>query len=310
MNTPLQHLSFTKMHGLGNDFVVLDLRDAPDPDAGLCRFLADRRRGIGCDLILGVAPPHASGSTASYRIWTPSGLASRQCGNGARCIAAWAVRAGLVGDDSFALDSPSGTHMVERLGRDRFRVALGVPDFSPSALPLNGFEDAQDEYPLVLDGLPELHFAAVSIGNPHAVFEVEDVATVPVSTLGARIRDASCLPGSINIGFVQCLSPERLRLRVDEFGAGETLACGSGACAAAAALMRKGQINRRVVVSLAGGDLDINWPSPTAEITMAGPVAFVFDGTVSSSIVATQRGRVAGATPQSSAISDSGIRHG
>jgi len=291
-------LHFTKMHGLGNDFVVLDLRDTSDPHPGLCRFLADRHQGVGCDLILGIAAPRKSGSIASYRIWTSSGLASRQCGNGARCIAAWTVRAGIAVTDRFTLDSPSGTHMVDKIGPDRFRVSLGVPDFSLSAPPLRGFGQSQDGHSVSFYGLPPLTFDTVLIGNPHIVLEVEDITTAPVATLGPCIRDAPGLPDGVNVGFVQFVSPTHIRLRVDEFGAGETLACGSGACAAAATLMRRGRIARHVTVSLAGGDLAVNWPDSTAEITMAGPATFAFEGSVPASIAATLEGAVADPSTQ------------
>lgn len=292
-----QDLHFTKMHGLGNDFVVLDLHDMLDPDPRLCRFLADRHRGVGCDLILGIAAPREPGSIASYRIWTPSGTASRQCGNGARCVAAWATRAGLAISDRFALDSPSGTHLVDKVAPDEFRVALGVPDFSLSVPPLQGLHHSPDEYVVGFDGLSIVHFAAVSIGNPHLVFEVENIATTPVTTFGSRLRNTAGIPHDVNIGFVQFVSSAHICLRVDEFGAGETLACGSGACAAAAMLMRRGRIGRDVIVSLTGGDLAVNWPNSTSEIMLAGPATFTFEGSVPASIVATLQG--AGSTPLS-----------
>ncbi|MDF0545234.1 diaminopimelate epimerase [Sphingobium sp. H39-3-25] len=282
MGASTQQLDFTKMHGLGNDFVVIDTRDGFVPSADLCRHLSDRHRGVGCDLILGVAPPLMAGSIASYRIWTPDGLSSQQCGNGARCIAAWVVRAGIAVGSSFTLDSPSGTHAVAMLGPDLFRVALGVPSFSPQAIPMTGIDSEEDVYELAIGAFPRLRFATVFMGNPHAVIEVDDVARVPIAVIGPALRSAECLPASLNVGFVQVESASRIQLRVDEFGSGETLACGSGACAAAAVLMRRGRVARQVTVGLTGGDLDISWPGPTAEISMTGPAAFVFDGTLST----------------------------
>lgn len=271
-------LHFTKMHGAGNDFVIVDLRaGAAPPSPALCRDLADRHTGAGCDQILTVERPRSAEAVASYRIWNGDGSSSQQCGNGARCVAAWLVRDGAAGDDGFMLDSPAGTHAVEALGQHRYRIAMGVPDFSPQAVPLSSFGVAQDEYGVDIDG-KDIRFGAVSMGNPHAVLEVLDVASAPVAALGAALQQNRALPQSGNIGFAEVVSRDRIRLRVFERGVGETLACGSGACAAAAVLMRRGRIDREVVVSLPGGELQIAWPDDTAQITMAGPAAFVYEG--------------------------------
>lgn len=281
--SPAIPLRFTKMHGAGNDFVVLDLRDgASPPSSELCRSLADRHTGAGCDQILTIERPRSADAVASYRIWNADGSPSQQCGNGARCVAAWLVRDGATGetaagDRTFMLDSPAGTHAVEPLGGHRYRIAMGVPDFAPQAVPLSGFGAAQDEYSVDIDG-QDVRFGAVSMGNPHAVLEVLDVATAPVAALGAALQRNGVLPQSGNIGFVEVVSRGRIRLRVFERGVGETLACGSGACAAAAIMMRRGRIDREAVVALPGGELQIAWPDDTAQITMAGPAAFVYQG--------------------------------
>lgn len=276
--SPAIPLRFTKMHGAGNDFVVLDLRaGAAAPTAQLCRALADRHTGAGCDQILTIERPRSAQAVASYRIWNADGSPSQQCGNGARCVAAWLVRDGAAGESGFMLDSPAGTHAVEALGADRYRIAMGVPDFAPQAVPLSGFGAAQDEYSLDIDG-HDVRFGAVSMGNPHAVLEVLDVASAPVATLGPALQRSDALPQSGNIGFVEVVSRGRIRLRVFERGVGETLACGSGACAAAAVMMRRGRVDREVAVALPGGELQIAWPDDTAQITMAGPAAFVYEG--------------------------------
>lgn len=269
---------FTKMHGCGNDFVVLDLRDTASPSPDLCRALADRHRGVGCDLILGVRPPRSAQAVASFEIWTADGSRSMQCGNGARCVAAWLLRAGLARGPRFALDSPSGTHSVEVLGDSAFSIGLGVPRFSPEQIPLFGFESQEDLYETALEDGTLVRFAAVSTGNPHVVIEVDDIDAAPVSRIGPAVRASSIFPPTVNVGFTQVVSRDRIRLRVHEYGAGETLACGSGACAAAAVLMRRGRVDRSVTVSVPGGELQISWPDDGERIVLAGPATTVYEG--------------------------------
>jgi diaminopimelate epimerase len=275
---PRRPLRFSKMHGAGNDFVVLDLRDggaAPSP--ALSRAFADRHAGVGCDQILTIEPPRSAGAVASYGIWNADGSQARQCGNGARCVAAWLVRAGAARGGRFLLDSPAGSHEVERIGEDHYRIAMGVPQFAPQAVPLAGFAEAQDEYALDVGG-GEVRFGAVSMGNPHALIEIDDIARAPVATLGPALQGNPAFPESVNVGFAEVDARDRIRLRVYERGVGETLACGSGACAAAAILMRRGRVEREVTVALPGGELVVGWREDTAPITMAGPAAFVFEG--------------------------------
>lgn len=274
-------LRFTKMHGAGNDFVVLDLRaDTAEPGAALCRALADRHTGVGCDQILTVERA-ADGAAARYRIWNADGSSSQQCGNGARCIAAWIVRdaqaRGEALGDEFVLDSPVGAHAVTRLEGGRYRIEMGLPRFAPNSIPLHGFEGAQDEYVLYHNDAV-FTFGAVSMGNPHAVIEVDDIDHAPVETVGPMLQAHPAFPESVNVGFAQVESRDRIRLRVYERGVGETLACGSGACAAAAVLMRRGRVDRDVTVALPGGELRIAWPADDAPLTMSGPTAFVFEG--------------------------------
>ena len=274
-------LRFTKMHGAGNDFVVIDLRDGTTMlDAALCRALGDRHRGVGCDQILTIEAPRSATAVASYRIWNSDGSHARQCGNGARCVAAWLLRDGTARGDAFDVDSPVDTHHVTRLAgihNDWFRIAMGVPRFAPQDVPLRGFDQAQAQYTLENAG-DACTFGAVSMGNPHAVIEVADIATAPVETVGPRLQSLPAFPDSANIGFAQVESRQRVRLRVYERGAGETLACGSGACAAAAVLMQRDRVDREVTIALPGGELQIAWPRDDAPITMAGPAAFVFEG--------------------------------
>lgn len=271
-------LRFSKMHGAGNDFVVIDLRGGtPPPGAALCRALADRHTGVGCDQILTIEAPRSATAAASYRIWNADGSEAQQCGNGARCVAAWLRRDRSAGRHGFDLDSPAGVHAVEVLDEHVFQIAMGVPQFAPTAVPLLGYTEAQDEYALDIGGTP-VRFGAASMGNPHALVEVDDIDAAPVAALGPALQRDPAFPQSVNVGFVQVESRDRIRLRVFERGVGETLACGSGACAAAAILMRRGRIDREATVSLPGGELRIAWPHDTAPILMAGPATFVFEG--------------------------------
>lgn len=284
---------FTKMHGAGNDFVMLDLRaeraladvfaSERTRTAALCRALADRHLGVGCDQIITISPPRTHDALASYGIWNADGSASRQCGNGARCVAAYVMRGNgeRATGTRFVLDSPAGTHEVEALGDGNFRIAMGVPVFEPVRIPLAGCDGAQDLYDLHIGGT-HVGFGAVSMGNPHAVVEVDDVSRAPVASLGRALQDSAAFPDSANVGFAQVLAPDRIALRVFERGVGETLACGSGACAAVAVLVRRGRLGRDVDVVLPGGTLRITWPADDASVQMAGPAAFVFEGTMTA----------------------------
>jgi len=269
---------FSKMHGAGNDFIVLDLRDGQAPPSpGQCRALADRHKGVGCDQILTIDPPRNAGALAAYRIFNADGSTSGQCGNGARCVAAWLVRAGAA-NSAFVLDSPSGTHAVEILDDGRVQVSMGTPVWTPERIPLAGFTSAQPSYPLTLPDGTALEAGAVSMGNPHAVIEVTSIADAPVECWGPALQCSDYFPESANIGFAEVIDAHHIRLRIYERGAGETLACGSGACAAAVSLIRRGRISREVDVHMPGGHVQILWPDDTAEVIMRGPAVFVFEG--------------------------------
>ena len=270
---------FTKMHGAGNDFVVLDCRGgAPLPDAALARALGDRHRGVGFDQLLTVEDATGPGSIAAYRIWNADGSPAQQCGNGARCVAAWLVRDGAVTTPAFRLDSPAGTVDVVRIGDDRYQLALGLPEFEPARIPFAAAA-RQDEYTLATSA-GDVRFGAVSMGNPHAVIFVDDVDAIDLARLGPAVQAQPEFREGVNVGIAQVITPMRIRLRVFERGAGETLACGSGACAAVAVGIRQGRIEREVAVDLPGGTLYVRWPGDTTPLTMAGPAAFVFDGTL------------------------------
>ena len=271
-------IRFTKMHGAGNDFVVLDLRDGRSSlSPQLCRAMANRRTGVGCDQILTLEPARSPEAVAAYRIWNADGLPARQCGNGARCVAAWLLRDGAARPPAFSVDSPAGCHQVTVLDDGQLQVVLGIPDFEPPAIPLAGYAAPREAYVARLDGAP-VEFGAVSLGNPHALIEVDEVDTAPVERLGPALQRSGEFPDSANVGFAQVVDRNTVRLRVYERGVGETLACGSGACAAAAVLMRRGRVDRDIAVQLPGGTLRISWPGDGEPIIMAGPAAFVFEG--------------------------------
>jgi len=274
---PVAPLRFTKMHGAGNDFVVIDLRGGqPLPTTDQVRALGDRHTGIGFDQLLGIQDSGREDCIASYRIWNIDGSLAEQCGNGARCVAAWLKRDGAATGARFRLDSPAGPIEVEHRGDDRYALGMGRPAFEPAAVPFLVEAEAA-RYTLALER-GQARFGAVSMGNPHAVIEVPSAADADVARLGPELQARAEFPEGVNVGFAQVLARDHIRLRVFERGAGETLACGSGACAAVAVLVRQGRVDRQVQVELPGGTLEVTWPSDADAITMAGPTAFVFEG--------------------------------
>ena len=277
---------FSKMHGAGNDFVVFDLRDgAPPPTPAEAARMADRHRGIGFDQLLTIEAPATPDAVADYRIWNADGSAAGQCGNGARCVAAWLRRDGTARAARFAMGSPAGRIEAEALDDGSFRLAMSVPVFAPAHIPLVAPAEAAR---YVADGpFGVLAFGAASMGNPHALIEVaastsgpagSALAAVDVAGIGAWLQRGGRFPESVNVGFAEVLAPGHIALRVFERGVGETLACGSGACAAVAILVRQGRVDRAVRVDLPGGTLHIDWPSDDAPVSMRGPAAFVFEG--------------------------------
>jgi diaminopimelate epimerase len=269
-------LRFSKMHGAGNDFVVLDWRRQTTAlPATFAVWLADRRRGVGCDQVLTIEAPRSPAAVLAYGIWNADGSPARQCGNGARCVAAWARRAGLVSTADLLMDSPAGP-VRARFVDDQVEVERETPVFQPDALPFLG------EGPpgvATIDGRA-WQFGLVSMGNPHAVIEVDDVDAVAVARIGTALQADPRFPASCNVGFAGVLDRGRIRLRVFERGVGETLACGSGACAAVAWLRREGRVDAEVEVALPGGRLQIGWSGGSAPLRMRGPATFVFEGEI------------------------------
>ena len=270
-------IGFSKMHGAGNDFVLLDLRAGQIvPDAKLARAMGNRHTGIGFDQLLSIENSAREDCVARYRIWNSDGSLAQQCGNGARCVAAWLLRDGAATPPRFRLDSPAGVIEVDCLSDGRLALDMGSPKFRPAHIP---FASAMEHpaYELNTDG-EVLRFGAVSMGNPHALIVVDDIAKAPVDEIGPWLQGHASFPEGVNVGFAQIVSRGEINLRVYERGAGETLACGSGACAAVAVLVRQGRLDRCVDVHLPGGTLAIEWPSDSAAVRMAGPASFVFEG--------------------------------
>ncbi|MHC1480021.1 diaminopimelate epimerase [Frateuria aurantia] len=275
----LQGLAFSKMQGIGNDFVVLDCRRQPfQLGREQIRKLADRHFGIGCDQLLSIEPARDPSCAFYYGIWNADGSPSGQCGNGVRCVAAWLGRHGLLEPQvPVRIESPSGPVVVKLLAAGRVAVEMGIPDFDPASLPYLG-EASDPDVVLTIDGQP-LAIGMVSMGNPHAVVVVRRSLSLTPEVLGPALTAHPLFPKQVNAGFVDAIiSPSRIRLRVHERGSGWTLACGTGACAAMAVLRRRGLVEDSVQVELPGGVLQIDWPGPGHTLWMTGPAEFVFSG--------------------------------
>lgn len=271
-------LEFTKMHGLGNDFVVIDAtRASVVLDRAVARHIADRRLGVGCDQILIVEPPRSADADFSYRILNSDGSESGQCGNGARCFGRFVRETGLTDKTCITVDIRDGQIVIEALANGDFRVALGVPVFDPARIPLAGLALAPS-YQLDDIALEPVQFAALAIGNPHAVIRVDDVERADVAGIGPAMEQHAVFPERVNVGFMQRLARDHIRLRVFERGAGETLACGSGAAAAVVAGIVAGDLDARVRVDLPGGTAFIEWAGAGTQTMLTGPAERVFDG--------------------------------
>ncbi len=276
-------LEFTKMHGLGNDFIVFDApRDGWLPSVEQWRALSARHTGIGFDQALVLEPPRRADTQVFYRIFNADGGEVEQCGNGVRCLAAFLHRRGGPvtgnGSDELVLDSPAGPIRARVHDANLVSVDMGVPNFDPKSLPFDASAEAH-VYPLAVAGT-EVEIGAVSMGNPHAVLTVNSVASAPVDRLGPAIETHPRFPKRVNVGFMEIVDRARIRLRVFERGVGETMACGTGACAAVAVGRRHGRLDAVVEVALPGGTLEIAFPGPGEHIWMKGPTAVSFTGRV------------------------------
>jgi len=272
-------LHFTKMHGLGNDFVVIDaIAQSVALDRNQVRFLADRHFGIGCDQLLLVERPSSDEVDFRYRIFNADGGEVEQCGNGARCFARFVRDKGLTTADRIRVETAAGRMVLQVEPDGRVTVDMGVPVFEPEAIPFDA-PTPGPMYSLEVAGRT-VEFGAVSMGNPHAVIQVADVDVAPVAELGPAIEGHPRFPRRVNVGFMQIIDRSRIRLRVYERGAGETLACGSGACAAVAVGRQQGLLGDKVEADLRGGCLLIRWEGEGHPVRMTGPAESVFEGTI------------------------------
>jgi len=273
------NLHFTKMHGAGNDFVVIDLvRQHMTLSAGQLRYIADRQRGIGCDQILIVEPPQSPEADFRYRIFNADGTEAGQCGNGARCFARFVREQKLTWKRVLVVETTGGMMGLEVNEDGRIFADLGAPRFEPEHIPFEAPAQALS-YELDVDG-STVNIGAVSMGNPHAVLLVDRVDSAPVSVLGPSIEHHPRFPQRVNVGFMEVISRREIKLRVFERGAGETQACGTGACAAVVHGIRQGLLDRAVTVQLPGGKLSVSWRDDAGPVWLGGPTATVFEGSI------------------------------
>src|SRR5687768_5168883 len=271
-------LKFTKMHGLGNDFVVIDaVNQQISLSPEQLRRLADRHLGVGCDQILLIEKAEGDGDFR-YRIFNADGGEVEQCGNGARCFVRYVHDRGMTDKKEVRIETLSGV-VIPKLEEDgEVTVNMGVPKFEPREIPFIAQQRAPT-YPLRLDD-KQVEISVVSMGNPHAVRVVSDLDNAPVLTEGPLIEKHSRFPQRVNAGYMEIIDPHHIRLRVYERGAGETLACGTGACAAAVAGIQRGVLESPVKVSFFTGDLFIRWEGENQPVWMTGPAVAVFDGEI------------------------------
>jgi diaminopimelate epimerase len=275
-------IEFTKMHGLGNDFIIFDLpADAPMPSSDQWRALSNRHTGIGFDQALVLQPPKRQGTDAFYRVFNADGAEVEQCGNGARCVAALLHRRnGRNGHngDTVSIDCTVGPMRARVLAGDLVSIDLGVPNFDPKSLPFD--VPAQNASYRLTAGGEIIEIGAVSIGNPHAVLHVDSVETAPVERIGRALQNNVHFPRQVNVGFMEVLDTSHIRLRVYERGVGETLACGTGACAAAVVGHHLGLLGTDVNVHVTGGALSVHWGGPGQSVWLTGPAQRSFEGHV------------------------------
>jgi len=273
------NIQFTKMEGAGNDFIVLDARHEPiELQPALIQRLADRRIGIGCDQVLVVQSPRNADNTLAYRIFNADGQEVQQCGNGARALGAYAASTFAHDSTEIRMESMVGLIVAKLVDENHVSVNMGEPNFSPASLPFNAPTQAS-EYVLDIEGHC-IEFGAVSMGNPHVVIPVNNVDSAPVELWGQLLQSHAAFPESVNVGFMQILNSKEMRLRVYERGVGETLACGTGACAAAAVAQNLGLVGSRVQIHARGGNLLVSWDVDGQNVWLTGACNRVFEGTI------------------------------
>ena len=272
-------IEFTKMHGLGNDFVVIDaIRQEISLTPEQIRFIADRHFGVGCDQLLLVENAKHSDADFRYRIFNADGSEVAQCGNGARCFARFIRDKKLSSKDNILVDTHAGQLLLTFDDDGLITVNMGVPRHEPALIPLKT-EQEDKFYSVILNDVEKI-FGAVSLGNPHAVLQVTDVQMAEVDEIGAALESHPFFPERANIGFMQVVDTNKVKLRVYERGAGETLACGSGACAAVVIGIEQQILANDVLVELPGGVLKIHWQGRDHPVFMTGPASSVFEGSI------------------------------
>lgn len=273
-------LNFTKMHGLGNDFVVIDaINQTVNLSPEQIRFIADRHFGVGFDQLLLVEKPVNDNADFKYRIFNADGSEVSQCGNGARCFARFVREKDLFSGDEIRVDTDSGQLVLKLMENDLVLVNMGIPRHAPSEIPMATDQESQT-YSVEING-KSMALGAVSMGNPHAVIQVENITSAPVADLGRILESHTLFPERANIGFMQVVNRKHIKLRVYERGAAETLACGSGACAAVVVGIEQNLLDNEVMVELPGGQLAISWAGRGQPVYMTGPAATVYDGKIS-----------------------------
>lgn len=271
-------IKFTKMHGLGNDFMVIDgINQSIELNKEQIAQWADRNFGIGFDQLLLVETTDLKDVEFKYRIFNADGCEVEQCGNGARCFARFVREKGLTENSTIPVETATGIITLEMISDTDVRVNMGAPKFSPESIPLKA--PLQKSYDIDFHGTT-ITFSAVSMGNPHAVIVVDDINTAPVKEVGLYLQGHALFPQSVNVGFMQILNKETIKLRVFERGVGETIACGTGACAAVVAGQQLNLLNNNVRVNVAAGHLDIEWIGSDNPVMMTGTTASVFEGEI------------------------------
>lgn len=272
-------LNFTKMQGAGNDFVVIDSVTTPIRlTTAQIQRIANRFFGVGCDQLLMVENTNTPDVDFRYRIFNADGGEVEQCGNGARCFVRFVVAKGLTQKQEITVETASGIITLKLQNDGQVTVNMGAPRFLPEQIPFQA-EAIQKQYSLALSQ-NEIQISAVSMGNPHAVTLVEDVTSAPVSELGPQIESHPRFPQRVNAGFMQILDTHQIQLRVYERGSGETLACGTGACAAVVSGIQLGLLQSPVLVNTKGGQLSIAWEGGNTPVMMTGPAEIVFEGEI------------------------------
>ena len=267
------------MHGLGNDFVLFDaLKNPIDLTREKIRLIADRHFGVGCDQLLLLEPAKSDEADVNYRIFNADGGEVEQCGNGARCAAVYLQESGQIDKEQIIAETSNGLIKLICHSDGQVTVDMGIPRFEPGEIPILAKQRAI-RYQVTVDGRDQ-EFVAVSMGNPHAILLVDSVDATPVESLGSIIEPHEFFPERVNVGFMQLIDPAHIKLRVYERGVGETLACGTGACAAVVAGRLLDMLDETVTVDLPGGQLQINWLGEEFPVKMTGPAIRVFEGVI------------------------------